>query len=104
MFNSVTVASRPIDSRGVELLGFVVLGPEIVDFRVKAETSFSRLFNRTIGSSAFAFLSLFPGLLSSSHFGALLKERRIKSSFEDMTSSRWPVDSSVWPPDFLAKS
>jgi hypothetical protein len=33
---------------------------------------------------------------------ALLSERRIKSSFEDMTSSRWPVDSSDWPPDFCA--
>jgi hypothetical protein len=34
---------------------------------------------------------------------AAASERRIKSSFEDMTSSRWPVDSSVWPPDFCAK-
>jgi hypothetical protein len=33
---------------------------------------------------------------------ALFSERRIRSSFEDMTSSRWPVDSSDWPPDFCA--
>ncbi len=100
VFNSVTVASRR--SRAVEsnFSALSFLFRMSFTSLVTEPTSFSRLFKTATGSSALAFLSL--SVLVSRALMAALSERRIKSSLEDMTSSLWTVESSVWPPDFWA--
>ena len=99
VFSSATDASRRSRAVASNFSALSFLDRRALASDVSEETSFWSPFRRTRGSSALAFLSLSVFLLSSA-LTALLRERRIKSSFESMTPSLSLVDSSVWPVGF----